>query len=465
MSRKCQVSSDPADAFVAIFDKLPESLFLGDEANELSIADEVIEQANAVEQQVLLDGHVAPGLCDLPDDGTRNRVGFARLIALDRILRRAHPHAGAPTHKCVIAIAARYVQQGRFNSRVEDGLLLPRLMEYGAPPHRRNKYESFGVVRIGPTKIGNVEFKAIGLPGCRTHTGNDDVLVACLPFLDTIENVKLERVEKYSEARYRLGPSDDPRLKTRIDDAILALDRSGAPIGLLPEGALSKSLLSLWQQRLAATHTTGSNLSLIVAGTGPTTDEDPPRNRAVVLDRDGGLLWQQDKLCDFTLAQKTVEDWHLQAQLGSDDLHLKEDITCGEKLIVAETKLGRLAILICEDLQRCEGRDVEPRDFGISHIFVPVFDCPLTKTRWHRFAAERFLHWVGTRVAVSCSRVVGNLQGRPSKMPTALGLSPNRKKGTWEYDLEEPKETESATDAVRVRLLALGPPPAALRGF
>lgn len=464
MSRKCQVSSDPADAFVAIFDKLPESLFLGDEADELSIADEVIKQANAVEQQVLLDGQVAPGLCDLPDDATRNRVGFARLIALDRILRRAHPHAGAPTHKCVTAIAARYVQQGRFNSRLEDGLLLPRLMEYGAPPHRPNKYEFFGVVRVGPTKIGNVEFKAIGLPGCRTHTGYDDVLVACLPFLDTIEDVKLERVVKYRQARYRLGPSDDPRLKTRIDDAIMALDRSGAPIGLLPEGALSKSLLSLWQQRLAATDATDSNLSLIVAGTGPTTDEDPPRNRAVVLDRDGELLWQQDKLCDFTLTRKTIDDWHLHDELRSGDLQLFEDITRGEKLLVAETKLGRLAILVCEDLQRCdEFQEVEPRDFGVSHILVPVFDCPLKTTRWHRFAGERFLHWIGTRVVVSCSRVVGNQQGRASKMPTALGLSPNRKKGTWEYALQDPEETESATEAVPVRLLALGPPPADLR--
>jgi predicted amidohydrolase len=468
MSSKCQVSSDPADAFVAIFDKLPDSLFLGDEADKLSAADEVIKQANAVERQVLLDGQVAPGLCDLPDDQTRNRVGFARLIALDRVLRRAHPHAGAPTHGCVIAIAARYAEHGRFNSRVEeDGLLLPRLMEYGAPPHRPDKHEFFGVVRVTPTQMANVEFKRIGLSGCRTHTGYDDVLVACLPFLDMIQDVKLERVVKYGEARYRLGPSDDPRLEARIDDAILALDRSGAPIGLLPEGALSKSLLPLWQQRLLATDATGSNLSLIVAGTGPTTDDDPPYNRAVVLDRDGKELWRQDKLCDFTLARKTIDNWHLHNELGPSDHILYEDITRGEKLLVAETELGRLAILICEDLGRCETRGVEPRDFGVSHILVPVFDCPLNPQRWHTFAAQRLLNWIGTRVVVSCSRVVGNQQGRPGlpKMFTALGLSPNRKNGTWEYARQDPEETDSATQAVPVRLSALGPPPAELKVF
>jgi predicted amidohydrolase len=467
MSRKCQVSSDPADAFVAIFDKLPGRLFLGDEVDKLIAADEVINLANAVEQKVLLDGQVAPELCDLPDDQTRNRVGFARLIALDRILRRAHPHAGAPAHRCVIEIAARYVQHGRFNSREEDGLLLPRLMEYGAPRHRPVKDEFFGVLRVRPDQMINAEFKRIEWSGGRTHTCYDDVRVACLPFLDKIEDVKLKRVVKYGEARYRLGPSDDPRLETRIDDAIRALDSSGASIGLLPEGALSKSLLPLWQQKLAATAATGSGLSLIVAGTGPTTDDDPPYNRAVVLDRDGRLLWEQDKLCDFTLARKTIDDWHLHNELGSGDHELFEDVTRGEKLLVAETELGRLAILICEDLGRCETSGVEPRDFGVSHILVPVFDCPLNPQRWHTFAAQRFLNWIGTRVVVSCSRVVGNQQGRPGlpKMPTALGLSPNRQNGTWAYALQNPEETDSATQAVPVRMSALGPPPAELKVF
>jgi predicted amidohydrolase len=462
MSRNCQVSDDPADAFLKIFDDLPQGLFLGDEAHRLSTDDAVIDEANAVERQVLRDGRAAPGLCDLPDNETRNRAGFARLIGLDRVLRHVHPHAGAPPPKCLWEISTRYARLGHFNTDANDGLLLPRLMEYGAPPHRRDKYESFGVVRVQSHQLHNVTFKAIGIPGCTTHTGKDDLVVACLPFLDVIDDVTLGRVIKYGQARYRLGPCDDPRLQHRIDDAITALDRSGATVGLLPEGALSEPLLSLWQQRLAATNPATSQLSLIVIGTGPVTDQEPPPNRAVVLDRAGALLWTQDKLCDFTLVDSTITDWRLPG-LGTDN-HL-EDITLGDKWFVAETKLGRLAILICEDLQRCETRDVVPRDFGLSHAFVPVFDAPLGTHRWQRFASERHLHWTGTRVVVANSRVVGNLQGRGPDIPTGFGLSPTRKPGTWEYDVTGPETTTSATDAVTVRLLALGPPPAALRIF
>jgi predicted amidohydrolase len=233
---------------------------------------------------------------------------------------------------------------------------------------------------------------------------------------------------------------------------------SGAMVGLLPEEALSGSLLAIWKRRLAETYAAAhSRLALIIAGTGPVTAGDGrPVNRAVVLDRTGQELWSQDKLCDYTLDEATVTLWNLPS-MGTGDL--QEYITLGNQLVVAETTFGRVAILICEDLQRCDSRRVVPRDLGVSHLLVPVFDAPLGAHRWQRFAAENHLKWTGSRVVVSNSRVVGHLQGGPALMATAFGMSPSGGSGSYSFDASQVLSTSSPGEAVNVKLAALGPPP------
>lgn len=453
MSSKCQPSDNPADVFVRLFDQIPESLFLGDEVEELSGEDAVWQESSAVEQAVLRDGRAAPTLADLPEDSSRNRFALARLIGLDRILFRVNPRAEASPPPSLMWLAARYARKGHFNDQTP-GLLLPRLVNYGAPRHRPDKYETFSVIRVEPDRINNIQYKALGSRGWPTAKGKDDVIVACLPFLDEVDDVSLERVDKASGGRYRLGPSENDRLKQRVDKAIAALDNSGAVIGLLPEGSLSSTLLDVWKDRLAKTYPgSRSRLALVVAGTGPVTGERLPRNRAVVLDRQGNPIWEQDKLCDYTLVEKYVRDWQLPG-LGDGDL--LEDIRRGDDLVVAETSLGRLAILICEDLSRCGDRRVTPRELGVSHIMNPVFDAPLEKHGWERYAAERYVRSIGSRVAVSNSRVVGHLQGKKSTIVTALGVSPLPAQ-SWDYDVQD-GATKSATQAVCVHLRAVGPP-------
>lgn len=454
MSSDCQVSDDPADAFIDIFDEVPEELFLGDEAQQLRTVPAVMREAREVEQAILKHGKAPARLANLPNDDSQNRVALARLIGLDLILRRVHPHAESPTPAPLLPLATRYVRRGHFNTSRESGLLLPRLMKYGAPDHLSDKYELFSVVRVEPNRVERIQFQSFGARGWPTIKGKEDVVVACVPFLETIEDIQLERVDKFGDGRYRLGPNDEARLKRRIDEVITALDRSGATIGVLPEGALSKTLLSQWKLRLAQTYPRSrSSLAMVIVGTGPVTGEDPPRNRAVVLDRQGEHLWEQDKLCDYTLQQGTIRFWEL-PNLGDGDL--KEDIHRGSHLFVAETTLGRIAILICEDLQRCDTRRIVPGDLGVSHILVPVFDRLLEKRRWHKTAAEPYLNWTGSRVAVSNSRVVGNLMSKPSPMSTALGMSPPPGIRGYEVDIGK---TDSPIDAACIEMRALGPPP------
>jgi hypothetical protein len=453
------VSSDPADVFIALFDQVPETLFLGDEADLLEAMPSVKLAADEVYRAVLSTGQAAPSLANLPSGDERNTTAMARLIGLDQVLRWAHPNSGSPAPPSLARLVTRYARHGRFNSSLDSGLLIPRLVDYGAVHHRADKYERFSVVRLETDRMKYVDFRSFGSRGWPTLKGTEDLVVACLPFLDTVDDIVLERFQKFGRSWYQLGPSDTDILRARVDQAIEAFDSSGAMVGLLPECALSGPLLELWQQRLASTYPTArTNVALVVAGTGPVTAEVPPRNRAVVLDRQGAEVWSQDKLCDYTIDEKTWSAWKLSPPATGET---QEYITRGDVLIVAETTMGRIGILICEDLQRCATRRVVPRDLGVSHLFVPVFDKPLGNHRWHRFAADEYMQWIGSRVVVSNSRVVGNLLRNPADppgIPTAFGISPPRDPKTGEYQ-GETKDTNSAFEAVTIRMPALGPVP------
>jgi hypothetical protein len=458
MSSKCQASHDPADAFIALYDQIEDDIFLSDEADELLDDLAVRREITAFTDAILKTGTVPSEHVQLPQDDTRNREAIISLSGLDRVLRYVHPNAEGTIPDRLRPIFYRYTSKGHLNNDRQAGLLLPRLMDYGAPEHRPDKFERFCVVRVEPERTKYIDFIQLGTTGWPTVKSKEDLVVACLPFLDTIDDVVLNRINKASGAKYQLGPKDHQILHERVAEAIEKLDESEATVALLPEGALSGSLLNEWKSCLAKTTPPGkSNLALIIAGSGPVNDGLPPCNCAVALDRQGNKLWEQNKLCDFTLVEDAVKNWQLPG-LGAGDL--EEDITLGKRLVVAETTLGRIAILICEDLGRCDTRRIYPRDLGISHMLVPVFDAPLHGCRWHRHAAENYLNWIGSRVVVSNSRVVGHLQdAKVSEIGTAFGISPERLPGTWNFDASQVISTNSPTHAVNIKLKALGPIP------
>lgn len=456
--RRPLVMRHPGDAFVELFDLLPEDLFGGDEAEEVQWTASGRSEAAEVEREVVRTGKAPAGFTDLSATTWRTS-GLARLIGLDRALRRVHPKAQAPAPEALQDLAALCARKGRFNTKATDGLLLPRLVPYGAPEHRRDKHEFFSsVVRVEEHMLHNIHFEPVRSSGeLPTLSADDQLVVACVPFLTDEADIEITRLEKFNQTRYRLAPRT-ARVAERVLTTIHALDASGAVVGLLPEGALSPQLLALWQQSLKDTHAqardVGSKLAVVLVGTGPVTDEEPPRNRAVLLNRRGASLWEQDKLCDYTLVASTAHRWNL-PNVGEADLF--EDITRGQSLTVVESSLGRLAVLICEDLQRCDTRRIVPRDVGVSHIFTPVFDAPLTKARWERFAGERHALWGGSRVVVTNSRVVGTLIGRTGAFGTALLVAPQPGTGSWNCDVLT-KRTSRPTQTAVISLPPIGPP-------
>ena len=83
-----------------------------------------------------------------------------------------------------------------------------------------------------------------------------------------------------------------------------------------------------------------------------------------------------------------------------------EHITRGSALAVLETSLGRLAILICEDLSQSVEWERELIECGISHMVVPIFSKPIMDFRWERQGAERQIRNTGSWLIIANSLVV-----------------------------------------------------------
>ena len=83
----------------------------------------------------------------------------------------------------------------------------------------------------------------------------------------------------------------------------------------------------------------------------------------------------------------------------------------------------RLAILVCEDVSRAQDLGPVIRDFGVSHIFVPVFSRPLRQHRWENAAADEHMRETGSTVVVANSLVMRTILG-DADGGTALAASP-----------------------------------------
>lgn len=227
--------------------------------------------------------------------------------------------------------------------------------------------------------------------------------------MESYLDLKFELPEDDAIGLYRISPDDD-RLRPRIERVFQNLERSGAQIGVLPECALSDDLLKHWDTLLHSDPPAESRLQWILPGTGPigsTEPAEPPPNRAILLDRETAqvLLWQ-DKMAGFTLGEGQAEDWQLPVLPKLEPA--AEYISKGDQVAVLETFLGRIAILICEDIKQDAAWLGKCQAFGVSHIFVPLFAPPISQQvrRWALEAAEHCVEQLGAWVILSNSFAV-----------------------------------------------------------
>lgn len=401
--------ADPADLFVTLYDALPDDLFEGWTVTEWSGDPEVRRQATELSETVLDLGELPPETTEkiIAEEGHRGR--FTVLLALDIALAHANPYGPYHGSPAMTAILVRYLTEGRFNSEETDGALLPRCAYPGRPRGRRAKDEFFGVHRVPADYWDGVEHEVLPAVHDAHFSKDRPVTVGCAPLLETFDDVELSFEKRFGMTVYRLRPVDSPGLRTRIKTIIRRLDEAGAQLAVLPEASLDDTLLEYWKE--AAFDSAGRDreahpLRYLLVGSGPLGSTEPPPNRAVLLDRwTGRELLAQDKLSGFTLDARQMREWRLPHAPAEGVA--EEYITPGTGVRLLDCSLGRIAVMICEDLSRSIVWDRELRACGVSHLFVPIFSKPILPFRWEQQGAERQVTLLGSWVTVANSLAVG----------------------------------------------------------
>jgi predicted amidohydrolase len=424
------MSTDAADLFCALFDEFGTPNLDPHEMHEWMTDEQVEDITSNTEGQVIesgtLDEEEVRASIERADD--KNRRRFAYLQGIDNALLHAHPYTGTHDTAGLNLIARRYVRTGKFNTNSIPGALLPR---FAFPADAHSPAEKLGdtmtaVVRVSSLAWDITEHTTI--PNRSDfHRGHRErgVLFGCVPFLDRVDALewKQSKIGKNPFFRGEVIPCDE--IRQRIAVVLRRLDEQGAMVGVIPELCASEQVIQWWKDAIASNRAPReSNLRWILVGTGPTdSDLDPPANTAVLLDRlTGEVLSTQDKMHPFTLTAEQIDLWGLGEYVGASAT--TEHIAHGERLTIAECALGRLVMLICEDLARTLEAGPVMLAHGTSLALCPVFSDEIEEHHWEHNKAKEYADQIGTQIVVSNSRIIGCNQGEVA-FGTALAHSPH----------------------------------------
>jgi predicted amidohydrolase len=242
------------------------------------------------------------------------------------------------------------------------------------------------------------------------HEWRSGIVVTCVPVIADPDELSWQIRRTDGRRYYRIQPAGSEVTQRRIVEIVTNLDRSGALIAVAPELTLSPAILDRWKDVLRARDHRGSRLRWVLVGTGNLSSGRRPSNTAVLLDaRTGAEIARQEKHYPFNLGSEELARWKLTSRLGADPI--AEDLSPGRRLTVLDAGPLRVAMPICEDLERTMDIGRVIRDMGISLLLTPVFSRPLKLDRWEHKAAATHLRETGATVVVSNSMVVGSLTG------------------------------------------------------
>ncbi|GGL83724.1 hypothetical protein GCM10010129_29240 [Streptomyces fumigatiscleroticus] len=407
-----QLPDDPADLFVVLYDLLPEEHFRADKAIDWLHNSTVRDLADRVCTGVLRTGRVTAGLTDeivasIHEHGDQGL--FAVLTGLDWAMAPANPFGPCYDAPTMAWLTSRYIRHNRLNNPKGEttGMLLPRCTRPGrVQAEWTSKAEFFNVHRVTPEHCQRIQLGRIPDRNDPAFSPAEAISVGAVPMLEKYAELRSENRMKNGTQRYRFTPVAG-RLRDRVGQVIRRLGASNAVIGVLPESALSAPLVSHWKDLLRDLPE-DSRLQWILLGTGPLGSMDPPPNRAVLVDcLTGQTVLEQDKMAGFTVTAELAALWRL--PVATHQGLAVEDITRGLTITVLESTLGRIAVLICEDVKQAVGWEAKLQALGVSHIFVPLFAAPIRRTvvQWERQAAQRCVEEFGAQVVLANSLAVG----------------------------------------------------------
>ena len=350
---------------------------------------------------------------------------LAVMCALDEAVMTIHPGFprrlsgfGAAARPMLSAMRARRVAEGNYAEVKRVGLVIPK-------GNLRPRTHSGDDENASGTELGNqFEYLALvaPLPDGRTIRiiapppsrllvpidRSDQVGLA--PIAEDREDLKFEVSNRGDRPYLDTLPRAAP-LGARMVEAVTHLLDDGAGLVVLPElvapVAAAEDLSVALRGRSAKGHQ-----ALILAGTGPSKDHDPvvakPYNEAVLMGADGRIFARQRKLHLFNMSINRMRDCGIAPMKGFASRNHLEYAAAGSEIVICDFHgLGRVLVLICEDLEQPNPSEQLARSLRPDWILTPVLDISQEVGRWTHTRAIDLSRRSGARVVVSCSATLG----------------------------------------------------------
>jgi hypothetical protein len=241
--------------------------------------------------------------------------------------------------------------------------------------------------------------------------------VAFVPTLDDMSMMAFRAVDRGKARLFdvELEPTTQEKLAAGAQVLIDALEREDVNIAFLPETVIEPAVMRSLRSALIRNNELAANqgglpsLRVLVAGV-----NEPKKNYAVALAADGGTLVTQHKTQCWRLDEAQLKRYGLEADLGTETR--VEDISEEARLsFIDDPGLGRLAVLICEDLARGDPAWLMTTAATPNVILGPICDGSLTRGRWAFKAGERLAEEPGALILIANSFVLSDREERRAK--------------------------------------------------
>ncbi|WP_188261694.1 hypothetical protein [Azospirillum tabaci] len=225
-------------------------------------------------------------------------------------------------------------------------------------------------------------------------------VVGVVPLALAEEDLVLGTFSKDGADWYAATPGD---LGARASSAIDALAAEGATIVVFPEVAADPATLGAIKAAVRRQAVDGPIRYVLVGVRQDGEMGGKPRSTAVLLDRTGAEMFCQTKLHCWDLDADQCRSYDVRGPDGRLLDEAKEFIAPGDGVTIVELpNMGRLAVMICEDLGREKPAAWLCRAKLLDWIVTPVMDAGLTEERWQAHAGDE------SSRAGSCRVVVAN---------------------------------------------------------
>jgi len=301
-------------------------------------------------------------------------------------------------------------------TKAEGGLLVPRRERPypWLPPRRTRKLSDpashfGGFLRMSDRSLREIEHVQVrvarDLVG-RPEAWSNSLIVAVVPLVEQLDELNFARVDGPTGRRaYRVKPAEIVDWTARARGSLEQAAAAGAEIVLFPELCLTPSGQAELAQYIPQVVRRFGRPTLVVAGSAHTPcGSDDYHNRSLVYDASGNEVLQHNKLFRYEMSPREQGRYGLSDALG--EVPREEDITTLPRTFeVLETAVGRIAVLICEDLSIFNSFGPIANDLEIDWLLVPIMDGAQTASRWTAEFGRRYA-LDGTSVLVGTCRAL-----------------------------------------------------------